>query len=158
MKKKKADGLKPVRSVAPLFSAALLVLAFDQITKAFAIQYLRPGASVAVILNFFHLTFVENSGIAFGLFERHPGWLTVVITISVAVLFVYAWFFSKKSTAEQLAYGFILGGAFGNWVDRLRFQNVIDFLDFRIWPVFNLADTFITIGVVLFVWFALKGK
>ncbi len=159
MKKRKAGGsLNPYRSALFLFGISLLVVVGDQLTKSLAIEFLRSRSSIPIVPNYFHLTFVENSGIAFGWLDHHPQWLTVLITLSVAALSIYAWYFRNQGRWQRLAYGFILGGAIGNWIDRLRYQHVIDFLDFRVWPVFNVADSFITIGVMLFVWFAIRGK
>ncbi|OGX05497.1 MAG: signal peptidase II [Omnitrophica bacterium RIFCSPLOWO2_12_FULL_50_11] len=140
---------------------AASVLAWDQLTKWSAVQYLAQIESVVVIPRVFHLTFVENTGIAFGLFQGRPAALTVIITVSVLVLLIGACRFRHRPVSRRLAYGFILGGAAGNWIDRLRHEHVIDFLDFRVWPVFNFADAFITTGVLLFLWFTLtagKGK
>ena len=66
--------------------------------------------------------------------------------------------FMRERGVAGFAIGFILGGAIGNLTDRIRFGYVVDFLDFRIWPVFNLADSFITIGVCLFLWLAFRGR
>jgi signal peptidase II len=76
--------------------------------------------------------------------------LFTVITISLVFLFLIANRSHGTSTADRWALSLILGGAIGNWIDRLRFEAVVDFIDFRIWPVFNLADTAITIGVGLY--------
>ena len=139
-----------------LLSTVTAVFASDQLTKWLAIEFLKPRLSVELIPQVFHLSYVENTGIAFGFFDAHPGWLTIIISISVVCLIAYLPFFAQKSLSKRLAYGFILGGALGNLVDRFQYHHVIDFLDFRIWPVFNLADSFITVGVVCFIWFAVK--
>ena len=141
-----------------LYSVAGIVLLLDQLTKFMALWFLKPITSIQILPNIFHLSFVENTGIAFGLFQGHPEILTLLITVSVLCLFICARFFVNQPLSHKLAYSFILGGSFGNWVDRIRFEHVIDFLDFRIWPVFNIADSFITMGVIFFVWFALKGR
>lgn len=141
-----------------LYCVAGAVLAIDQLTKLLAISYLKPKANLPVFENYFHLSFVENTGIAFGLFQNHPEFWVLIITLSVVGLFAGSWFFRRQSLSKRLAFGFILGGAIGNWVDRVRFHHVIDFLDFRIWPVFNIADSFITIGVVVLIWAALRGR
>ncbi len=141
-----------------LYSVAGVVLLLDQLTKFMALWFLKPITNIQILPNIFHLSFVENTGIAFGLFQGHPEILTLLITVSVLCLFICARFFVNQPLSHKLAYSFILGGSFGNWVDRLRFEHVIDFLDFRIWPVFNIADSFITMGVIFFVWFALKGR
>lgn len=141
-----------------LYSIAGIVLLCDQLTKFLAVQFLKPAGSIPVVPRVFHLSFVENSGIAFGLFQGHPEFWTLIITASILCLGIISPFFWKQSVSRRLAFGLILGGAVGNWIDRLRFEHVIDLLDFRIWPVFNLADSFITIGVFLFLWFALRGR
>lgn len=135
-----------------LYWAALLLAAADQISKQFIFVRLPLGESIPLLPNFFHLTTVHNTGIAFGLFRNDPHLLTLLIGVCVLLLLVFSRRMMQESRLEQLAYGFILGGAVGNLIDRVRFGWVIDFLDFRIWPVFNLADSGITIGVILFAW------
>lgn len=141
-----------------LLSVAAVVLLIDQTTKFTALRFLKPRGSVPVIDGIFHLSFVENTGIAFGFFQGHPEILSYVIFASVLCLLCGSWFLRNQRRPEQFAYAFILGGAAGNLIDRMRFQHVVDFLDFRIWPVFNMADSFITIGVCLFIYFALRGR
>lgn len=141
-----------------LYGTAFGILVFDQITKFFALEFLKPVGRLTLINRVFDLSFVENTGIAFGLFQGHPGFWTLMITASVLCLLIGSRYFKNQSRAQQIAYGFILGGAMGNWVDRIRFERVIDFLDFQIWPVFNFADTFITLGVFLFIVLSLKGR
>ena len=141
-----------------LYSVSGIVLVLDQLSKILALNFLKPRPSVPVWPNVFHLSFVENSGIAFGLFQDHPEFWTLIISGSVLCLLIVSVFFRKQPFSHKLAFGFILGGAVGNWIDRLQFTHVIDFLDFRVWPVFNVADSFITIGALLFVWFALRGR
>jgi signal peptidase II len=126
------------------------ILLVDQGTKFLAQTYLLPGTSRPVVANFFHLTLVENQGIAFGLLEGADRFLLVVITLSIAVLFTVGFRVRPPHVKTQWGIGLILGGAAGNWMDRIRFGAVIDFLDFRIWPVFNVADSAITIGVGIF--------
>jgi signal peptidase II len=141
-----------------LFSIAALVLVFDQFTKYVALSWLKPQGSVPVVPGVFHLSFVENAGIAFGFFQGHSEILSIVIMVSVLCLLGGSWFLRYQKWADRMAYSFILGGAAGNLMDRIRFQHVIDFIDFRIWPVFNVADSFITIGVCLFIYFSLRGR
>jgi signal peptidase II len=109
------------------------------------------------------LTLVRNPGVAFGLFSGYAPALFTVITISLICLFFIAnrshgAASTGTSTADRWALSFILGGAVGNWIDRLRFSAVIDFIDFRVWPVFNIADTAITIGVCLYFFRVLTTK
>ena len=135
-----------------LYQIALLVIAADQVSKYFILENLSLGESAPVIASVFHLTSVRNTGIAFGLFQQHPIYLTAIISVCVLVLIFFSRRLCRGSSLEKIAYGLILGGAVGNLVDRARFGWVVDFLDFRIWPVFNIADSGITIGVALFAW------
>ncbi len=132
-----------------LFSAGL-ILFIDQITKALAKAFLVPGSSRPVLPPVFYLTLVENQGIAFGLFQRGEKLLLVIITISILALMVVGLRSKSMTPKTQWAMSLILGGAVGNWIDRIRLGAVTDFLDFRVWPVFNIADTAISIGVGLF--------
>jgi signal peptidase II len=99
--------------------------------------------------NIFHLTYVRNTGAAFSLFQGADWlrWLSLVVSIGLIAL---AWFGPNLSIFEQLGYSFILGGALGNGIDRFANGYVVDFLDFRLikFPVFNLADVFINIGII----------
>ena len=140
-----------------LFYVAFSLLAFDQLTKFLVLERLTYEGSIPVLQNVFHLTFVKNTGIAFGFFNNNPLILTVLISFCVLVLLLYSGKIVKKSIVEKIAYGLILGGAAGNLIDRFRFGWVVDFLDFRVWPVFNLADSGITIGVILFAWIIIFG-
>ncbi len=101
----------------------------------------------------FHLTLVKNTGVAFGLFKGYSIPVTLATLAMIVALF---WSLIRRSEARGFLFcmslGFILGGAAGNLIDRFRFGGVVDFLDFRIWPVFNAADSCITIGAVLLAW------
>ncbi len=131
----------------------LLCCAFvDQAGKELASQHLRHGESVPVLEGVFHLTLVHNPGAVFGIFRG----MNVFLVFSSAVfLFLLFYYFPRLERAYAKFYvpaGLIAGGAVGNAADRLRFGYVIDFLDFRVWPVFNFADAAITIGAVLAAW------
>ena len=127
---------------------ALAVLAADQATKWLALTFLSHVPTVPVLPGIFHLTLVRNSGVAFGLFQGHGLWITLgTLVILVGLLRATLQPGGAKWAPFYLA--LILGGAIGNLVDRMRFGGVIDFLDFRIWPVFNLADSCITVGAAL---------
>ena len=134
------------------------VVFFDQFTKAWARTDLNPGESLPVIRNFFHLTLIENRGIAFGLFPGADKVLLWVITLSIAALGVFVLTGASRPSQTQWAVALIFGGAVGNWIDRIRNGAVTDFLDFRIWPVFNFADSAITVGVALFLFDLLRQR
>jgi len=139
------------------------VVLIDQLSKFLALHYLSSERSVTLIPRVLDLTLVRNSGVAFGLFSGCAPVLFTVITVSLIFLFLIAnrthgTAAQGTSNVERWALSLILGGAIGNWIDRLRFKAVIDFIDFRIWPVFNLADTAITIGVCLYFIHVLMSK
>ena len=137
---------------------AFLVFILDQCSKRYIIFFLPPEKSSPVIENIFHLTLVKNRGAAFGLL---PGYFPLLLIISLFTIFLILFFhFTKKIKGRlaEVSFGLILGGALGNLLDRLIHGAVIDFLDFRIWPVFNLADSAITIGVILLAWVYFKER
>ena len=133
----------------------VLVVATDQISKITVLSHLDPYERIT-ITPFFNLVLVYNTGIGFGLFAREDQftrWVLVFLTLSVALVLL-VWLARTKETLVSVALGMILGGAFGNLADRLVRRAVVDFLDFHIhgwhWPAFNVADSSITIGVMLF--------
>ncbi|MBI4388534.1 MAG: signal peptidase II [Candidatus Omnitrophica bacterium] len=130
----------------------------DQLTKLAASLFLEEGASMTLVPRIFHLTLVHNQGIAFGLFNNHGSLLLVFIAASVLILLIFSFQSMMNDRYHQMVYGLIIGGAIGNLIDRFRLGYVVDFLDFRIWPVFNLADTWITVGVLLFAFSAFQKK
>ena len=132
-----------------VLSVSSFVVIVDRLTKYLLFRNLSPGESVRVVPGLFHITLVLNSGAAFGLFKGQ----SVFFTISAVVLIVFILFYICRGRCKDLltltALGLILGGAAGNLIDRIAFGYVIDFLDFRIWPVFNIADASITIGAFI---------
>ena len=130
----------------------LLILISDQLSKNVLLNNFAFGESVPIIKNIFHITLVFNPGIAFGMFKDHTVRFSILSAVVIGFI-IFNLIKQKKQKQvdkiENLALYLILGGALGNLIDRLRFGFVIDFLDFRIWPVFNIADTAITIGLIL---------
>jgi len=128
------------------FVAATLVIALDQITKKVVAATFLPGESRIVVPHVFWLTYVQNHKGAFGLFGGHPLFMAA-IALGVVVIF-YSWYRQDgANAATHLIFGLILGGAIGNIIDRLRFGYVVDFFDLHWWPVFNVADSAISIGI-----------
>ncbi|SRR5579883_945003 len=134
--------------------AAFVGLALDRLTKILFVSLIFPPIvhyTIPVIPGVFHFTYELNPGAAFSIFPGGTVWLRW-LSLGVSIgLMVLAW--SKKFALnrwEQVGYGFILSGALGNGVDRFLVGEVVDFLDFRLiqFPVFNLADTFINVGIV----------
>lgn len=132
-----------------------LVVIIDQITKALAVANLKIGESHPIINKLFYLTLVQNTGAAFGLFKNQAAFFILVSAVAIIVM---VFFLSKKKISQYLPLALILGGAIGNLIDRLRFGYVVDFLDFRVWPVFNFADSCISIGAFLLFLLIIRGK
>ena len=140
------------------FLVSLAVMLLDQWTKGLITRSFEVHQSSPVIANLFDLTYVRNSGAAFGLFASVDSSVKAIVLNSVAVLVflivsAYALRSSHKSVRLQLGFALILGGAVGNLLDRVRFGYVVDILDFSVsghhWPAFNVADSAICIGVGL---------
>jgi len=143
-----------------IFGTTLLgVLLADQVTKALVRAKLAVGASVPLVDGFMDLTHVRNTGAAFGLF---PGRLPIFIGISTLVLGGIAWVWWRmkpRSTWAVLALGLVAGGATGNLIDRVVAGRVTDFFDVGWWPVFNVADIALDVGVaVLLVWLLFSSE
>ena len=132
-----------------IFLAALLYVA-DQLSKQIVVRVLPENQSLTVIPGIFSLTRVNNTGAAFGLFRGMGIFLVLVTLVSITTLVL--WLFRGGHAMKPFQrWGWVLvtGGALGNLHDRLVYRHVIDFLDFRVWPVFNLADSFVCVGVFL---------
>ncbi len=133
------------------------VIFFDQLTKFLATKFLQLNNPLPLIKNFLNLTLVHNRGAAFGLFQNQL-LMFILISILAIVLIIYSLRNKKNSLIFKLSLSLILGGSIGNLIDRARFGFVIDFLDFGVWPVFNLADSVITVAAVLLSWELLFKK
>ena len=154
-----ANALQPIssaeRSLAAgpaqwlaLLAVAVTAIGADQVTKQVIARTLAVGESVDLI-GPFSIHHVENSGIAFGLFASRT---TFVIGITAVAVGWMAWFFARSGRRHPVlpvALGLVLGGSLANLVDRVRLGHVTDFLDLEAWPAFNLADTFIVVGVAV---------
>lgn len=139
-----------------LFTALLIPLALDSLTKLWAEQALRLHDALPVVGDFFRLTLGYNTGVAFGLFANGGPWplaITGLIIAGMAVWFSHALRAGNFTPGTAWPIGFILGGAIANFADRLPDGRVTDFLDVGIgatrWPTFNLADSFIVLGLAL---------
>ena len=136
-----------------LFVSAILVLA-DQVSKAIVVRTMSLYESIPIIPNFFHFTYITNDGMAFGI--DFPFGYFIFSSVSLLLtlfLFWYLWSVRNHSIVIRLGLAMIIAGAIGNLIDRLMLGEVIDFLDFMIrdfhWYVFNLADSYVTVGMVL---------
>lgn len=139
-----------------LWVTAALVLLADQLTKTFVIQHMAPDQSLVAIPNVLWWTYVENTHGAFGLFGNNA---VLLVGMAIVVLAIF-WFAFRDSAREsliiRLAFGGIVGGAIGNIIDRVHYHFVVDFIDLRWWPVFNIADSCVTIGVAVLVLASLR--
>ncbi len=140
-------GKFPQARIAVFFLVAAIITSLDQLAKK-AASSMIPSGGIPVFEGLFHLTLVRNTGAGFGLFQNNNG---VLLLISIAVVVSILFFLKSILKNGFLTFGasFIFGGAIGNILDRIMLGHVIDFLDFRIWPVFNVADAAITVGAVL---------
>ncbi|HEX6580657.1 MAG TPA: signal peptidase II [Actinomycetota bacterium] len=148
------------RAAQALFVAAFLAYGLDRVTKILAESSL-PGSPVELVPGVLTLRFTTNSGGAFSIGQSAP-WFFVGVSAVVAVV-ILATAFRHTSRLVGASLGLVLGGALGNLTDRavrapgMR-GRVVDFIDFQIWPVFNLADTAIVVGAILLAWTGLRER
>ena len=142
---------------------AAITVVLDQFTKALVLAFLEPYQAVEWA-PFLSCVLVFNTGISFGLFAGETAllrWVLIGLALAVSVLLT-SWLYKEKRLRVASALGLILGGAIGNVVDRILRHAVVDFLDLHIggwhWPAFNLADSAITVGVVLYVFTSLRDQ
>jgi signal peptidase II len=150
-----------VRLALWLYGAAGVVYAVDRLTKVLAERHLQGRPPVRLIPPVLQLRFTENPGGAFGLFGGQP-WLFFAATVGVCLLIV-ALSTRQVSRGAAVAMGLVLGGALGNLTDRIirgpgMSGQVVDFIDLRVWPVFNLADSAIVIGGILLLLSGLRHR
>ncbi len=134
-----------------IFSTALFILVLDQFTKFLIKRNFQFNQSIPIIKNILHLTYVTNTGSAFGLFKGLNVFFVVFSFIVIAAIFYFIKKIQKNEKLIQFSAGLLLGGTIGNLIDRLLYGFVIDFIDFRVWPVFNVADSAVTISSVLLI-------
>jgi signal peptidase II len=128
---------------------AFLVFAVDLLIKRSIMLFFAPAQSVPLIKGFLHLTYVQNTGVAFGLFRnQRPALILIGIIVCAVVVYFYTRT-GKEDKLLRLSLAIILGGSLGNLFDRVFYGYVIDYIDFRFFPVFNLADIAINLGVFL---------
>jgi len=149
-----------VRWLALACMAALAILT-DQLSKAYVVRHLdlyESWAPVPALEQVFRFTYVRNTGAAFGLFPQ-GGAIFLIIAVIVSVIIVYYYRqVSSEGWLIRLALGLQLGGALGNVIDRVRLGYVVDFLDVWRWPVFNVADSCIVVGVGLLILVMLREE
>lgn len=122
------------------------MVVLDQGVKALVVRLLLPGASIPIVPGVLFLTHVRNTGVAFGLMSGAPPAIIILVALTVIFLVTYNEGRRKHDRWSRVAAGLLLGGAAGNLGDRIRLGYVVDYLDLRIWPVFNLADSAVVCG------------
>lgn len=132
----------------------LLVVIADQLTKLWVRSY--EEGEVIYQLGFFQFTHVQNTGASFGIFKGHSFTLMIVDIVGVILLLAMAFYVYRRlpylvNLLNIIAFSLILGGTVGNLIDRLRLEHVTDFIDIGVWPVFNVADSAVTVGVIVIV-------
>ncbi len=131
-----------------LLAVAAVLLLIDRATKVWALLYLAPHGPVK-LARYFWLNYVENTGAAFGMFQNGNALLVLVMLVVMGYI-VHSWEeLTQYGACATWGVVLILTGALGNLYDRLTLGFVVDFLDVRVWPVFNAADSYITVGAVL---------
>jgi signal peptidase II len=133
-------------------AASGVLYAIDRVSKNIVTTKMAEGESFPVLEGFFHITLVHNTGGAFGIMKGHPYIFTAAAFIFVVFAAGYAslkW--RSIPFGEKAAICLLIGGTAGNLADRIRLGYVIDFLDLRVWPVFNAADSFISIGAAILI-------
>ena len=138
------------KSFVPLIAS--LVVISDFITKQMILKWVKPYESID-ILPFINIVHVKNEGAAFGMFATLGNSVFIIISL-IAIIVIISYLARIKGRLEMFSISLILGGAIGNLIDRLTIGKVIDFIDFFVgkwhWPAFNVADSALTVGIILF--------
>lgn len=134
--------------------SAVTALVLDQVTKMWVMQNMALGQSVPPdgMVRFTH---VRNTGVAFGLFPNQTFIITLLAIAGLIVLLIYYRLSPFRNIYTYLGLGFILGGSSGNLIDRIRLGYVTDFIDLRVWPVFNIGDSAVVLGTGLMLYYFL---
>ena len=144
-----------------IYITAIIIFIIDQISKVIISSYIGLNSSVRIIKNFFYLTYTNNTGASFGILKNSRVLLIVLSIIALVILLRYISTF-KETKYNILGLGFLMGGIIGNLLDRVLFGYVRDFLNFYIigydFPVFNIADICIVLGVFILIISILKGE
>lgn len=140
----------------------LVVILLDMVSKYIVSRLLIVNESVMVIKNFFNITYVRNTGAAFSIFSGNTFLVMIVSFIIIIGIILYISENKPSNKMEKVAYSLILGGAIGNFIDRIIYGYVRDFIEIDIfgwdYPIFNLADVFVVVGVILLVIATWRGR
>ena len=134
------------------------IVVLDQLSKSYIQANMRLGESIPVLPDIFHITYILNPGAAFGLFaDQTFFFIGLAVAMVLAVIYFYP-AIKKESAWMKIGVGLLVGGAIGNLVDRIQIGKVVDFFDFRIWPIVNIADIGIVCGAFIIVAAAFMEK
>ncbi len=140
----------------------LAVIICDQISKLIISRLMYRGQIIPVIPHIFNITYVKNPNAAFGISIGSPVIMMVLTSLATALLIFYFAKLREKGSLLYVGLALIIGGAIGNLIDRIRMRQVIDFIEIGIrqykWPVFNIADSCVTIGIIVILWSWIFGK
>ncbi|AFV11517.1 lipoprotein signal peptidase II [Thermacetogenium phaeum DSM 12270] len=149
---------KEIINLAMFITVTFAALTVDQVSKVFVVKQLRVGESLVVLPQFFHLTYIKNPGGAFGILPYRTEIFIFLAFLFIIMVLLITTFYHDNNWMLSACLGLITGGVMGNLIDRIRLGYVIDFLDFRVWPIFNAADVFITGGALLLFLLLLQSK
>lgn len=141
-----------------LYLIAFLAFVLDQLSKYLVTQNYALGISSPVVHNAFHITLWRNNGGAFGIMQSWPGMLAVISAIAAVGIIAMLKSKTPFPAIAGVALALQLGGALGNLIDRVRLGYVVDFIDLIVWPIFNVADIAITVGVILLAYHLIFGS
>ena len=143
-----------------VYILSLIFLFLDILSKLIVKNTIKLNSSITLIKNFFNFTYVENNGAAFSMLKG-KGFFLIILAIIILIGIIYSLNKEKLNKLKAVYYSLLIGGIIGNLIDRIIYKSVIDFLDFKIFginaPIFNLADTFICIGVGLVILESIMG-
>lgn len=144
-----------------IFCVATIALLIDQLSKVLISIFFNINEKMVIIKNFFSIYFIENYGAAWSIFSGKAEFLIFVSLLAIFIIYRYMYNF-KTNKRNNIAFGFIIGGIFGNLIDRIFLGYVRDFISFKIfgynYPIFNFADSFIVVGVFLLILAIIKGE
>ena len=137
---------------------AIIWLVLDQASKYYVMNHFALGESLPVIQNVFHLTYIINRGAAFGMLTNQRCFFLAVAFVLIIVYGFYRKRVNNGPLSLRVGTALLIAGAIGNGIDRYVLHGVVDFFDFRIWPIFNIADIGICVGVVCVIYYLLTSE
>ena len=137
---------------------AIIWLVLDQASKYYVMNHFALGESLPVIQNLFHLTYIINRGAAFGMLTNQRWFFLAVAFVLIIVYGFYRNRVNNGPLSLRVGTALLIAGAIGNGIDRYVLHGVVDFFDFRIWPIFNIADIGICVGVVCVIYYLLTSE